>query len=135
MERQRLLARQQAPKVWTVVDEAVPRRPFGGPAVLRAQLEHLLEVVELPSVTLQFAPFSVGANAAAGSPITILRFAEPDLPDTVYLEQLTGVVYLDKREDVDQYTLIMDRLCAEAEPPQQTGRFQCSLLDELTRRG
>ncbi|MCT2588491.1 helix-turn-helix domain-containing protein [Streptomyces sp. N2-109] len=131
MERQRLLTRPGAPKVWAVVDEAVLRRPFGGTAVMRAQLEHLLAILELPSVTLQFAPFSVGANAAAGSPITILRFAEPDLPDKVYLEQLTGAVYLDKREDIDQYTLIMDRLCVEAEPPEQTGPFLRALLDEL----
>ena len=107
MARQRLLRREGAPKLWAVVDEAVLRRPFGGPAVMRRQLEHLLEVAALPSVTLQVAPFAVGGIAAAGTPVTILRFPEPELPDTVYLEQLTGAVYLDKRADVDQYTLIM----------------------------
>ncbi|AXK33324.1 XRE family transcriptional regulator [Streptomyces armeniacus] len=128
MARQSLLTREGAPKLWAVVDEAVLRRPFGGQEVMRRQLEYLLEVLELPSVTLQYAPFSVGANATAGSPITILRFAEPDLPDKVYLEQLTGAVYLDKRENVDQYTLIMERLCAEAEPPDETRKFIESLL-------
>ncbi|RLL65701.1 helix-turn-helix transcriptional regulator [Streptomyces sp. Z26] len=128
MARQRLLRRENAPTLWAVVDEAVLRRPFGGQEVMRRQLEHLLEVTALPNVTLQYAPFSVGANATAGSPITILRFAEPDLPDKVYLEQLTGAVYLDKQENVDQYTLIMERLCAEAEPPDETRRFIRSLL-------
>lgn len=132
LARQSLLTREGAPKVWAVVDEAVLRRPFGGPKVMRRQLTHLLEVLELPSVTLQYAPFSVGANAAAGSPITILRFAEPDLPDKVYLEQLTGAVYLDKRPEVEQYTLIMERLCAEAEPPAETRQFIERLLGELS---
>lgn len=132
LARQSLLTREGAPKLWAVVDEAVLRRPFGGPEVMRRQLTRLLEVLELPSVTLQYAPFSVGANAAAGSPITILRFAEPDLPDKVYLEQLTGAVYLDKRPEVEQYTLIMERLCAEAEPPEETRQFIERLLGELS---
>lgn len=120
MERQKLLTRPGAPTLWAVVDEAVLRRPFGGAKVVRAQLEHLLEVTRLPNITLQIAPFSVGARAAAGTPITILRFNEPDLPDKVYLEQLTGAVYLDKQEEIDQYSLIMDRLVTEAELPQET---------------
>ncbi|MFF8313602.1 helix-turn-helix domain-containing protein [Streptomyces lydicus] len=131
MARQKLLTRPDAPRLWAVVDEAVLRRPFGGPDVMRAQLEHLLKVSELPNVTLQIAPFSVGANAVAGSPITILRFREPELPDKVYLEQLTGAVYLDKQESVDQYTLIMERLCTAANPPEETGAFLTALLDQL----
>ncbi len=130
MARQKLLTRPDAPKLWAVLDEAVLRRAFGGPEVMRAQLEHLLEAAELPSVTLQVAPFSVGANAAAGSPITILRFREPDLPDKVYLEQLTGAVYLDKQHDIDQYTLIMERLCTEAQTPQESSRFLRRLLEQ-----
>jgi transcriptional regulator with XRE-family HTH domain len=131
MERQKLLTRPEAPRLWAVLDEAVLRRPFGGAKVMRAQLEHLLEVMKLPNVTLQIAPFSVGANAAAGSPISILRFAEPDLPDKVYLEQLTGAVYLDKQEEIDQYSLIMDRLCTEADAPQDAPAFITRLLDGL----
>lgn len=131
MARQKLLTRPGSPRLWAVVDEAVLRRPFGGPEVMRAQLEHLLKVVELPHVSLQIAPFSVGANAVAGSPITILRFREPELPDMVYLEQLTGAVYLEKQDSVDQYTLIMERLCTEANPPEETGTFLKALIDQL----
>ncbi|MCK7626597.1 helix-turn-helix domain-containing protein [Streptomyces sp. RS10V-4] len=131
MERQKLLTRPEAPRLWAVVDEAVLRRPFGGTAVMAAQLRHLLEAVEMPNVTLQIAPFSVGANAAAGAPFSILRFAEPELPDKVYLEQLTSALYLDKQESVDQYTAVMDRLCAEADTPQETSAFLTALLGEL----
>ncbi|MEU5299495.1 helix-turn-helix domain-containing protein [Streptomyces noursei] len=131
MERQKLLTRTDAPRLWAVVDEAVLRRPFGGTEVMVAQLQHLLKAVQMPNVTLQIAPFSVGANAAAGAPFSILRFAEPELPDKVYLEQLTSALYLDKQESVDQYTAVMDRLCTEANTPQETADFLHRLIDQL----
>ncbi|WP_326807269.1 helix-turn-helix domain-containing protein [Streptomyces sp. NBC_01186] len=130
LARQRVLNREDPPHLWAVVDEAVVRRPFGGPEVMRAQLEYLLKMIELPHVTLQVAPFEVTA-AAAGSPVTILRFGDPDLPDKVYLEHLTSAVYLDKQAEVDQYTLIMDRLCAEAFQPAESAEFIRELVDEL----
>ncbi|MGP3987000.1 helix-turn-helix domain-containing protein [Streptomyces sp. 3N207] len=130
MARQRLLHRADPPRLWAVVDEAVLRRPFGGTEVMRGQLEHLLKMIELPHVTLQVAPFQVTA-AAAGTPVTLLRFADPDLPDKVYLEHLTNAVYLDKPSDVDQYTLIVNRLCAEACQPRETATFIEDLLAQL----
>lgn len=129
--RQRLLSRPDAPKLWAVLDEASLRRPLGGPQVMRTQIEHLLKMSELPNLTLQIAPFSIGGVAAAGGPVTILRFREPDLPDVVYLEQLTSALYLDKREDVDNYLSVMDRLCAEADPPSATPAFLRRILEEL----
>ncbi len=80
MRRQQLLFQPDAPELWAVLDEAALRRPPDGPKVMRAQLEHLLQITELPNVTLQIVPFHVGPHAAAGGPFTILRFPEPDLP-------------------------------------------------------
>jgi Domain of unknown function (DUF5753) len=60
-------------------------------------------------------PSGAGAPRGAG-PFTILRFSEPDLPDLVYLEQLTSALYLDKRETVDHYLAAMEHLCVEALP-------------------
>ena len=131
MARQQLLTAPEAPRVWAVMDEAALRRALGGTEVMRAQLEHLIETAALPNVTLQIAPFSVGGLAAAGGPVTILRFQEPDLPDIVYLEQLTSALYLDKADDVDNYLAVMDRLCAEAEPPGRTARFLREILDGM----
>ena len=131
MARQQLLTAPEAPRVWAVMDEAALRRALGGNEVMRAQLEHLIETAALPNVTLQIAPFSVGGLAAAGGPVTILRFQEPDLPDIVYLEQLTSALYLDKADDVDNYLAVMDRLCAEAEPPGRTARFLREILDGM----
>ncbi|WP_106399119.1 helix-turn-helix domain-containing protein [Actinocorallia populi] len=116
MKRQELLHSDHAPHLWAVVDEAVVRRPLGGTGVMREQLRHLIELCELPNVTVQVVPFARGGHAAAGGPFSILRFAEPDLPDIVYLEQLTSALYLDKREDIERYLAVMEQLCVEAEP-------------------
>ncbi|MEC4019581.1 helix-turn-helix domain-containing protein [Streptomyces sp. H27-D2] len=129
--RQCLLTMPDAPRLWAVLDEAALRRSLGSAEVMREQLQRLLEIARLPNVTLQVAPFSCGGHAAAGGPISILRFLEPDLPDIVYLEQLTSALYLDKRDDVDNYLSVMDRLCAEAEPPAATVKFLEELRDGL----
>ena len=99
-----------------MVDEAALRRPIGGPEVMRGQLEALIEATKLPNVRLQVIPFDAGGHAAAGGAFTILRFPDQDLPDVVYIEQLTSALYLDKRDDVDHYAAAMERLCVEAEP-------------------
>ncbi|MEZ0073784.1 helix-turn-helix domain-containing protein [Planotetraspora sp. GP83] len=131
MARQELLTRPDPPHIWAVVDEAVLRRSLGGPDVMRRQIQRLLELVALPHVTLQVVPFSVGGHAAAGGPFSILRFSEADLPDVVYLEQLTSAVYLDKREDADRYLAVMESLCIDAEPAQETGRILAQIMTEL----
>jgi len=118
MHRQELLEQPGAPTLWAVIDESALRRSVSNdPGVLRAQLDHLLVMNERPNVSLQIVPLSVGGHAAAGGSFTILRFAQPDLPDVVYLEQLTSALYLDKRADTDHYAMVMDRLVARLEPP------------------
>jgi transcriptional regulator with XRE-family HTH domain len=130
LSRQRILTDENAPAVWLVVDEAAVHRPYGGPAVLRGQIEHLLRIGELPSVTIQVVPYEVGGHAAAGGAFTVLRFAAPELPDVVYLEQLTSALYLDKRADIDQYLGVMDRLAVQAHTPEQTRAFLTGLLTQ-----
>ncbi|WP_280417424.1 helix-turn-helix domain-containing protein [Nocardia carnea] len=118
--RQEILHRNDPPVVWAVIDEAALHRPVGGPEVHRAQMEHLLDLTRLPNVTIQVVPFSAGEHPAAGSSFTILRFAEPDLPDIVYLEQLTSALYLDRREDLALYLSVMDRLSVQAATPENS---------------
>jgi transcriptional regulator with XRE-family HTH domain len=130
MQRQRLLTQPGAPELWAVLDEAALRRPPAGPAVMRAQLEHLLRLTDLPNVTLQIVPFHVGPHAAAGGPFTILRFPEPDLPDVVYLEQLNSALYLDQPGDVIDYVTVMDQLCVQA----GTGAASKNMLSGLLRQ-
>ncbi|MFF5173402.1 helix-turn-helix domain-containing protein [Micromonospora sp. NPDC000089] len=131
MQRQQLLGRADPPQLWAVVDEAALRRPIGGPAVMRAQLTALIEATRAPHVRLQIIPFDAGGHAAAGGAFTILRFGDDDLPDIVYIEQLTSAIYLDKREDLDYYAVAMERLCVEAAPPERTPEILTRLRDEL----
>jgi transcriptional regulator with XRE-family HTH domain len=120
MSRQKVLEREHPPRLWVVVDEAALRRPIGGPKVMRAQLEHLVAAAARPNLTLQVMPFAFGGHAAEGGAFSILRFPEPDLPDVVYLEQLGGAVYLDKREDVDRYIEVMSLLSVDSSTPNRT---------------
>jgi len=129
--RQQRLLGPDAPTLWAVVDEAAVRRPFGGPKVMRGQIEHLLEMTERPNIRLQVLPFSRGGHAAAGGPFTFLRFSEPALPDVVYIEQLTSALYLDKREDTDAYMEVMDRVSVQANTVAASKQFLKDLLDEF----
>ncbi|MEV0229416.1 helix-turn-helix transcriptional regulator [Nonomuraea sp. NPDC050786] len=114
--------------VWAVIDEAVVRRTLGGPEIMRGQIAHLLDLTAERNVTVQIMPFDRGGHAAAGGPFSILRFPEPELPDVVYMEQLTSALYLDKPADSDHYMEVMDRLSIQAEEPKETRRFLESLL-------
>jgi len=132
-QRQQILNRPDPPQLWVVIDEAVLRRPIGGVDVMKAQIEQLIEASKLPNVRMQIIPFLAGGHAAAGGPFAILRFPEPELPDVVYVEQLTSAIYLDKREDVDHYAIAMERVCIDAEPPNHTPEILEKLLQEVGR--
>ncbi|MEE4494918.1 helix-turn-helix domain-containing protein [Streptomyces sp. BE230] len=100
LRRQSLLERDNAPTLWVVMEEAVLHRTVGSPQVMREQLERLLDISELPHVSLDIVPFTAGAHFGACAPFTYFRFEEPELPDIVYSEILSAAVYLDQREDV-----------------------------------
>jgi hypothetical protein len=113
-----------------VVDESVLRRPIGGGRVMLAQIEHLLELGKRPNVTLQVVPYQFSGYAAEGS-FTMLRFAEPELPDVVYLEHLSGALYLDKRSDTELYSRVFDRLTVDAHTPDHTRQLLAKARTEI----
>ncbi len=131
MERKKVLQRPDAPRLWAVLDEAVLRRPIGGRAVLREQIVALIETCDSPNVRLQVVPFDSGGHAAAGGAFSILRFPHEELPDVVYIEHLTSALYLDKREEVDNYAAAIGRLFIEAQPPAETPKFLERILEDL----
>ena len=132
LHRQRILDRlPSTPRLWAVVDEGALRRPIGGSRVMRAQLEHLLALRDKRNVTIQIMPFRFGGHAAEGGAFSILRFPEPDLPDIVYVEQLASALYLDKREQVDRYGQIFDRLTVDSQPPD----LSSETLQKIVTRG
>jgi hypothetical protein len=130
LSRQEALTRPNPIKLWAVVDEAVLRRPIGGVKAMRVQLEYLIESCRQPNITLQVMPFNAG-NPATGGAYSILRFPEQDLPDIVYIEHLTSALYLDKLEDLDQYTATMEALCVAAPPPGRTEGILKDILNDF----
>ena len=131
MQRQDLLTREDAPRIWAVMDETVLRRPIGGPEVMRAQIDKLLQATKLPHVTLQVIPYSSGPHPGTYGPFVLFRFAMPELPDMVYSEYLTGAVYLDARSEVATHLEVMDRMAAQAATAQRTKEILRDLRKEL----
>ncbi len=129
-ERQRRFA-SGGLRLWAIIDEVALRRPVGGVAMMRAQLEHLLDISVRPGLTLQVTPFLTGASYAVPGSFSILSFATDDLPDVVYVEQLTSAMYLDKRGDVDRYAEAMDQICATSFTPEQTKDLIHTMLADM----
>jgi transcriptional regulator with XRE-family HTH domain len=129
-ERQRRFA-SGGLRLLAIIDECALRRPIGSVGLMRDQLEHLLEITVRPGLTIQVTPFLTGASYAAPSSFSILSFATDDLPDVVYVEQLTSAMYLDKRADVDRYAEAMDQIRATSYTPEQTKELIRTMLTDM----
>lgn len=131
--QQEVLHRPDPPRLWAVVDEAALRRPLGSPKVMRDQIEALVAMAtKSPQIQLQVIPLAAGGHPAAGGSFTILRFGTgEDLHDLVYAEQLTGALYLERREDVEVYYAAMNQLVVEATQPAETIEILRNISEEL----
>ncbi|WP_416970033.1 helix-turn-helix domain-containing protein [Streptomyces sp. 4F14] len=119
--RQSLLERDNPPHLWTVMDETVLRRPVSiDGSVMREQLDRLLEFAERDRVTLQVAEFAAGPHPGTYAPFSLFRFAEPELPDMVVTEYLTGALYLDSRKEVSAHLEVLDHMTTHAASAQRT---------------
>lgn len=128
--RQQVLTRPDPPRCWQLIDEGALRRSVGGPAVMREQLRHLIRLhsPEFPEIAVHVVPLQTSAATALAGSVTLLRFAEADLPDIAYLEQLTGALYLDDPDDVERHRLAVDRLAAPVAARVSTDAFLRRLL-------
>jgi len=114
MERQKILGQDGPPNLWVVLSESVLRVHVGGPAVMRAQLLRLAELAGRPNVTVQVLPYTTAAHVHPVSPFTMLEFADTADPAVVYLEHLTGSLFLENEDEVRRYRVIFDHLRAES---------------------
>lgn len=133
MRRQQILHRPNATTLWAIIDEEAFHQPAIPAAIMRAQIEWLIQAGQQPNIALQVMTGGPGApacNATAGGPITILRFPGPELPDVVYLQQRTRGLYPDKPNDVYHYTQVLDRLGIEAEKGAATMNILNRLLTD-----
>jgi transcriptional regulator with XRE-family HTH domain len=132
MERQAILNQASPPNLWVVFSESVLRVQVGGPEVMRAQLRHLLDLAERSNVTLQVLPFTTAAHVHPISPFTILEFRDAADPTVVYLEHLTGSLFLEQVEEVRHYTVVFDHLRAEALGTGQSVELIARVTGDLT---
>jgi transcriptional regulator with XRE-family HTH domain len=133
LARQSMLTTANPPRFWAVLDEAALRREVGGPAVMRRQLEHLLEMARMPHVQLQLIPFGGGAHPAMGRSFMVFSFADSGDPDVVYLEDLTSALYLEDSAEVDCYSISFNHLRAAALPFADSAALITDALNSAAR--
>ncbi|MFJ3663925.1 helix-turn-helix domain-containing protein [Streptomyces sp. NPDC090119] len=124
MRRQDRVTDESNPlRLWVVLDEAALHRVVGSKLIMREQLEHLIELSQLPHVTVQVLPFEVGAHPGLNGQYAILEFADAADSSVVYLEGVTSDLYLEKAPDVQKYAVMYEHLRAQALPVEQSQRF------------
>jgi len=133
LARQEVLTRPDPPRLWMVIDEAALRRPAAttGTAIMRDQLDRLIEATEMPHITVQVLPFTAGLHPAMYGPFRIFRFGEPELPDIVYGESLTSAYYIDNPGEAAAYIQALDRISAQAAPADETTKVLGAIGKEI----
>lgn len=131
VHRQQRLIQADGPKLWAIIEEGAVHYRFGNAKTMRAQIRHLIEISDLPNITIQVVPANTNRHSITPCPITFLRFPHPDMPDVVYLEQLTGVVYLPYLGDASNYRDVLSCLAIEALTPATTTDFLYQILREM----
>lgn len=121
MERQEKVFSDDPPEVWAILDEAVLRREIGGPAVMAAQLRHLLALP--PWVTVQVVPFGNGGYPGTRGAMTIFEFDERLHSPVVYVECQAGNLYLEKEDDLRRCNLAYNHMTASALSKQESVRL------------
>ncbi|MES4886689.1 helix-turn-helix transcriptional regulator [Streptomyces sp. NPDC096012] len=124
MRRQERITAEGTPlRLWVVLDEAALRRVVGSKLVMREQLEHLIEMSQLPHVTVQVLPFEVGAHPGLNGQYAILEFTDAADSSVVYLEGVTSDLYLEKAQDVQKYAVMYEHLRAQSLNVEQSRQF------------
>jgi transcriptional regulator with XRE-family HTH domain len=118
MARQGILTGDKPPLLWYVTDEGVLRHTVGGPAVMGAQLDRLIEAAGLPGIVIQVLPFRAHDNAGADGAITIYEFTEA--PAVCYTECYSGGRIVEGRDEVAELTTVMSLIRASALPPHES---------------
>ncbi len=134
MRRQERIAAPENPlRLWTVLDESALRRVVGTRALMREQLEYLVEQSQLPHVTVQVIPFDMGAHPGLNGQYAILEFPDASDSSVVYIEGVTSDLYLEKANDVQQYSVMYEHLRAQALNVEQSRQLIADIAKEYAR--
>lgn len=131
IRQQRLTSDEDPLELVSILNEDVLHRPVGGMEVMRQQLCNLSVAAELPSVTLQVLPRSVGAHTAMGSGFAVLSFGDLGEPDMAYVEHALGALLMDEENDVARARLSFDRLRSDALSPTDS----LALIRQIAKQG
>ena len=131
LKRQELVSDPQAPQLWVVLDEAILKRPIGGPSIMSDQLQRLIDATSLPNITLQVLPFAAGLHAGLDGEFTILKYRDPADPDVVYLETAAGQRYDESGDVTRRYNLIFEHLQKAALKPEESVRALTGAIRDL----
>jgi len=130
LERQPVLVKDDAPKLWAIMDEAALRRLVGGRDVMRGQARHLLEARSLPNVTIQVIPYGAGAHPGMDGSFVILEFPDQDDPSIVYVESAAGGLFLEQDAEIRRYMLMFEHLRAAASGLDATAALLEAIVSE-----
>ncbi|GAA1909449.1 MULTISPECIES: helix-turn-helix transcriptional regulator [Streptomyces] len=131
--QERISAPENPLRLWTVLDESALRRVVGSRHLMRDQLEHLVEQSQLPHVTVQVIPFEMGAHPGLNGQYAILEFPDAADSSVVYIEGVTSDLYLEKANDVQQYSVMYEHLRAQALNVDQSRQLIADIAKEYAR--
>ncbi|MES5821844.1 helix-turn-helix transcriptional regulator [Streptomyces sp. RG80] len=131
--QERISAAENPLRLWAVLDEAALRREVGNRQVMIEQLEHLIEMSQLPHVTVQMIPFTMGAHPGVSGQYAILEFPDAADSSVVYIEGVTSDLYLEKAQDVQKYSVMYEHLRAQALNVDQSREFISSIAKDYAR--
>jgi transcriptional regulator with XRE-family HTH domain len=116
--QEQILRAERLPQFHAILDASVLHRVVGSPKTMRGQLQRLLEASELPNITISVVPYEAGALPVPNNKFIILSFSA--LPDVVYVEGLTGDLFIERAEETDIYNAAFRALEELALAPEQT---------------
>jgi transcriptional regulator with XRE-family HTH domain len=130
-QRQRLHDRELPPQMFFILDEAVIRRPVGGPSVMRRQLQRLRDWSTKPHTSLQVFPFEYGAYVGMGTPFFLLEFQDPREENVLFLEHSTAGTNPENPEETGLYLTRFLELEKVALSLADTQRLLDQLISEM----
>ncbi|MFF6985220.1 Scr1 family TA system antitoxin-like transcriptional regulator [Streptomyces sp. NPDC010273] len=131
--QERIAAAENPLRLWAVLDEAALRREVGNKQVMIGQLDALIEMSQLPHVTVQVIPFAMGAHPGVSGQYAILEFPDAADSSVVYIEGVTSDLYLEKAQDVQKYSVMYEHLRAQALNADQSREFISDVAKDYAR--
>jgi uncharacterized protein DUF5753 len=128
MQRQLVRGQQKPYRLWAVVEEAAVHGRQVDARIMRAQIEHLIDLTDKPGLVLQIMPTGAADNLTLSEPMAIFSLPEPISGDVVFLEQLDPALFLYQRKDTNQYKRVFDGLSLMASRPSDAKQVLTTIL-------